>query len=57
MNNAAFGETPAETAGEVACILLELTKRIMQNEDGCQSGTTYPIRDSNGNKIGHAVFE
>ena len=56
MENAAFHDGGRKAAqGEVGVILLDLTKKVMN--EGCQSGTTYPIRDSNGNKIGQAVFE
>jgi len=52
MDNAAFDNEPQR---ETSSLLIELASRVLNK--GCQSGTTYPIRDSNGNKIGEAVFE
>lgn len=52
-DNAAFGETDADTSGQVAYILHELSARLIDNPNR-DSGALY---DTNGNRVGQWSYE
>ncbi len=55
--NAAFGNTPIDIRDEVARILTFASARLKIHENPIAvAGEAYPLRDSNGNRVGFAKF-
>lgn len=57
-DNSAFGENSSELAAELATICSDLYRRIGETTGPATDVETreYPLRDSNGNRVGTAKF-
>lgn len=58
MDNAAFGESKYEAGEEASRILgAQVIDRLEEGGKGFEVGTTYNLRDINGNHVGTFVVE